>query len=84
MQIMMEKPKETTTSTSTPKKPRSKPPIVLVHEETPGSSTSELSLSPFARDYITPRTDTKNPSHFSEDPKYELVETKIPAGMIVA
>jgi len=76
----MAPPKATMTSASTPKKQCSKSLVVLVEENIPGVSSSEIR---FPRDYIPPRKDTTNPINLLKDAKYELVEPEIPLGVIM-
>jgi hypothetical protein len=79
----MAPPKAAATSTSTPKKPHSKPPIVPVQEETPGALASELSSTKFPRYYTPLSKYTAKPVNLSKDAKYELVELEIPPGVII-
>jgi hypothetical protein len=80
----MAPPKATTTSTSTPKKPCSKPPTVPVQEETPGASTSEPSSTNFPRDYIPPRKRYKqSQSTCQKMLSTSLWSQEIPPGVIV-
>ena len=68
---------------SQPNKHHTKYSSIPLTKETPRASMSELSLAHFPRYYILPRNDTKKPINLLKDAKYDLVEPKILAGVIV-